>query len=143
MEGIQRPLELILARNLLSSISTAAFLVDAEGQVIFFNEGAGSLLGRSFEETGRMQAQEWTAMFGPFDAAGEPIPFENITLTQALRGNKPAHEKLHIRSAAGAHHEIEASAFPIVGAEGFQGAIVIFWRVGGDNGNGEPSGAQG
>ena len=41
MEG-QRPLELILARNLLASLSTPALLTDAEGTVVFYNEAAGS-----------------------------------------------------------------------------------------------------
>ena len=34
MPEAQKPLELILARNLLSSISTPAFLVDAEGTLV-------------------------------------------------------------------------------------------------------------
>ena len=42
MAQAQKPLELILARNLLSSISTPAFLVDAEGTLVFFNEAGGS-----------------------------------------------------------------------------------------------------
>src|SRR5919108_109224 len=49
----QRPLELILARNLLSSLSTPAFLVDEAGVLVFYNDAAGVLLGRRFEEAGR------------------------------------------------------------------------------------------
>ena len=41
----QKPLELILARNLLSSISTPAFLVSDHGTLMFYNEAAGALLG--------------------------------------------------------------------------------------------------
>jgi PAS domain-containing protein len=125
----QRPIELILARNLLSSISTAAFLVDREGEIVFFNEGAGELLGRRFEETGALPVDQWTKMFGPFDADGNPLPFDQIDLTQALRGNKPAHSTFHIKSASGAHHEIAASGLPIVGGDGFHGAIVVFWST--------------
>ncbi len=43
--SVQKPLELILARNLLSSISTPAFLVGEDGALLFYNEGAGALLG--------------------------------------------------------------------------------------------------
>jgi PAS domain-containing protein len=125
----QRPIELILARNLLSSISTAAFLVDHGGEIIFFNEGAGELLGRRFEETGALSVEKWTKMFGPFDAEGEPMAFNEIELTQALRGNNPAHSTFHIKSAAGTHHEIAASGFPIVGSDGFHGAIIVFWPI--------------
>ena len=44
----QKPLELILARNLLTSISTPAFLLDADAAVVFYNEAAAAVLGRSF-----------------------------------------------------------------------------------------------
>lgn len=122
-----RPLELILARNLLSSLSTPAFLIDGAGEVVFYNDGASALLGRRFEDGGPMPAHEWTAQFGPFDDAGAPIPFQELELTQALRGNRPAHARFVIRSLAGALHPIEASAIPIVGVGGFQGALVVFW----------------
>ena len=56
METPQKPLELILARNLLTSISTPAFLVDGEGTLVFYNEAAAAVLGRSFEEAGQMSA---------------------------------------------------------------------------------------
>ncbi len=45
MEGGGRPLELILARNLLASLSTPAFLVDEDGVVVFYNDAAAALLG--------------------------------------------------------------------------------------------------
>ena len=32
------PLELILARNLVSILSLAAFVVDTDGEIVFFNE---------------------------------------------------------------------------------------------------------
>ena len=67
----QKPLELILARNLLTSISTPAFLLDDEAAVVFYNEAAAALLGRSFEEAGRMTAEQWTEAFGPFDDDGD------------------------------------------------------------------------
>ena len=71
----QKPLELILARNLLSSISTPAFLVDAEGTLVFFNEAAGGRwsVGAS-RRPARWRPREWGEAFGPFDAAGDPIP---------------------------------------------------------------------
>jgi PAS domain-containing protein len=129
VEG-QQAIELILARNLLSSISTAAFLVDTDGVLVFFNEAAGALLGRRFEETGKMSAQEWGAAFGPFDDAGAPIPFEELPLTVALRHGRPAHAAHCIHSTGGDRHEIEVSALPLVSTDGgFRGALAIFWPI--------------
>jgi PAS domain-containing protein len=134
MEASQRPLELILARNLLTAISTPAFLVDESAQLLFYNEAAGALLGTSFEEAGRMSAEEWTARFGPFDSDGRPAPLEELETTKALRDGRPAHAKLEIRLADGEVHAIEASALPISGArhDGRSGAIVFFWPESGE-----------
>ena len=125
----QKPLELILARNLLSSISTPAFLVGDEGMLLFYNEAAGALVGRRFEETGTMTANEWTTAFGPFDADDQPIPYDEVPMTQALRSGSPSHDKFRIRVATGEHQDIAASAIPIIGTDGASGAIVIFWPL--------------
>ena len=125
----QRPIELILARNLLSSLSTPAFLASGPGEIIFYNDAAGRILGKRFEETGKMSPQDWTNTFGPFAEDGEPIPLEQQPLTIALRANRPGHAVYRIRSVSGDERKIEASALPIVGVDGFQGAMVFFWPV--------------
>jgi PAS domain-containing protein len=127
--SVQKPLELILARNLLSSISTPAFLVGEQGALLFYNEAAGALLGRRFEETGVMPAPAWTREFGPFDADEQPISYDQLPATAALRENRPYHGNFRICAAGGSHQDIAASAIPIVGPGGSSGAIVIFWPV--------------
>ena len=128
----QKPIELILARNLMSSLSTPAFLVDEGGILVFYNEAAGSLLGKRYEELGKVGPEEWGSLFGPFDEAGDPLPYDELPLVVSIRQGRPAHATFRIRSADGADHAIEASAFPILTAHGSQGAIAIFWPVGDD-----------
>ena len=124
----QKPLELILARNLLTSISTPAFLVDQNAALVFYNEAAGALLGRSFEDVGRMSPEEWTATYGPFDANGDPLELDELPTTRAVRDGRPAHAVFTIRSANGDKRDIESSAFPIVASEeGSSGAMIFFW----------------
>ena len=132
MGAQQKPLELILARNLLASLSTPAFLVDEAGMLVFYNDAAGSVLGKRFEETGAMTAAEWTAEFGPFDAAGAPIPIEDNPVTRALRAGRPAYSRQKIQSVDGVEHDIEVTAFPIEATGGVRGAIVVFWPFGED-----------
>jgi PAS domain-containing protein len=132
----QKPLELILARNLLTNLSTPAFLVDDEAAVVFYNEAAAAMLGRSFEDAGRMTADQWTASFGPFDSDGTPIEVDRIAVTEAIRDGRPAHGSFSIRAANGELAEVEASAFPIVTSEnGSSGAMILFWP----RANGGPS----
>jgi PAS domain-containing protein len=134
MEASARPLELILARNLLASLSTPSFLVDAEGEIAFYNEAAGELLGRRYEDSGPLPAAEWTRRFGPTDDGGEPIPFDRLRLTRSLVRNRPAHDRFSVRTIDGAERPIVASALPIVGTGGYRGAIVIFWPAEGEDG---------
>jgi PAS domain-containing protein len=126
----QRPLSLILARNLLSSISTPGFLVDADGTLLFYNDAAGALFGRRFEETGKLSPERWNAEFGPFDASGEPIPWDKLPLTLALRADRAAHLQVHVRSGDGGLVAVEISALPIVSEGGFHGALCVFWPSG-------------
>ncbi len=134
MESSQKPLELILARNLITSISTPAFLVDEAGTLVFYNEAAAALLGMSFEEAGKMHADQWGEQFGPFDGEGKRIPLEELPLTIALREGRPAHSKFRIRSASGVSHDIEVSAMPISASAGPSGAMAIFWPRDNDKG---------
>ena len=124
-----QPLELILARNLMSSISTPSVLVDTDGVLLFYNDAAAAMLGQRFEEAGRMPWQEWGERFGPFDDAGAPIPFEELPLTIALREGRPAHHHVTISVHSGERYPVEVSAMPLVSTEGgFRGAIAFFWR---------------
>lgn len=134
-EATQKPLELILARNLIAALSTPAFLVDEGGLLVFYNEAAGALLGKRFEELGTVGPEEWGSLFGPFDEAGEPIPYDELPLVLAVRDDRPAHAEFEIRSVGGERRRIEASAFPIQTAHGTRGGIAVFWPTSG-NGTG-------
>lgn len=125
----QRPVELILARGLMSNLTTPAFLVDIEGTLAFFNEAAGELLGLRYEEAGPMDMREWATRFAPLADDGRPLTADELPLAVAVRDGRPRHLRLHLRSVLGDAHEIEVSAFPIVGHGGLQGAMAIFWDV--------------
>ena len=94
----QRPLELILARNLMAGLSTPAFLVDEDAVVVFYNEAAGALLGRRFEEAGPDATGGVEHRVRPDRPVGEPIDLEQLPLTIALRRGRPAHHRFRIQS---------------------------------------------
>jgi PAS domain-containing protein len=130
-----QPVELILARNLISGIHLAAFLIDPDGMLIFFNDAAGELVGRRFEEVGRLRREEWSSQFGPFDEFGKLMPTRDMPMTLALRQGLPAHDRFHINVRDEELVEVDVSALPLATAEGFEGAIVVFWR----SDSGEPA----
>lgn len=137
---VQKPLELILARNLMSSLSTPSFLVDEGGVLVFYNEAAGILLGKRFEELGTVPQREWGALFGPFDGDGEPIPYDELPLVSAVRDGRPAHAEFTVRSSDGAEHRVAASAFPILTAHGSRGALAMLWPSDGKTGGAHANG---
>jgi len=115
----QQPLDLILARNLMSVLETPSFLVDDGGVIVFFNEAAGTMLGKRFEETGRMPRGQWNEI-GPVDASGELIDSAELPLSIALRDVRTDQEGVV---------EVETSAVPLVSGGDFHGALVLFWPV--------------
>ena len=125
----QKPLELIQARNLITSLSTPTLLVNRDGDVIFYNDAAGGLLGQRYEETGTLSAQDWVRAFGPFDEDGEPLPVDRQPLTGALRRGRAGHALYRIKTVAGAEYEIEVSGVPLVVGDGFRGAMIFFWAT--------------
>ncbi len=126
MADTQQPLDLILARNLMSVLETPSFLVDDSGVLVFFNEAAGEMLGQRFEETGRLARDRWSAI-GPVDGDGNALNAEPLTV--ALREGRPSHGQFHIYTDQNRIVEVETSAVPLVSGGDFHGALVLFWPV--------------
>ena len=125
----QKNLILILAREFASKLATATFLTDAEGNLVFYNEAAEELLGRSFAEAGEVKAEDWGSMYTIEDLDGSPLPLERNPGGIALLERRPAHERLRITGLDGVPREIEATAFPLMATqEELVGMVAIFWE---------------
>ena len=99
----QQPIELILMRELADLLATPMFVVDGAGGLVFYNELAEELLGRRFEETGPMPAEEWSTIFGPLDTDGNPMAPADLPLVIALREGHAEHTRsTSVGSTAGA-----------------------------------------
>jgi PAS domain-containing protein len=124
------PIQIILARQLAGYLSVPVFLVDPKGNLLFYNEPAEVVLGRRFEETGAMCAEEWSAAFMPLDERGQAIPPTELPLRITLSKQRPAYRRLFIRGLDGLVREIEVASIPITGLQGeFLGAAALFWQL--------------
>src|SRR5215470_17260171 len=134
-DSMQRNLILILARDLTSRLANPAAVVDAEGTLVYFNEAAEPVLGRTYAEAGELRAREWAAAMDPRDASGDPIPLEELPLGVAFREGRPTHRALRITGGDGVVRHVESTAIPLCPREGLiLGAVALFWerhRVGG------------
>lgn len=126
----QKEIELILARQLASYLVMPIFLVDPQGNLIYYNEPAEEILGRRFEETGEMPVEEWSTLYQPEDETGKPLAPESLPLVVALTQHAPAHRTMWIQGLDGVRRRIEITAFPLNGqAERYLGALAIFWEI--------------
>lgn len=124
-----RDLILILARDLTSRLATAAFVVDAAGTLVYFNEAAEPVLGASYAEAGELPAGGWATEWDPRDLDGTPVPLEDLPLGIAFREGRPAHKPLRIHGADGVTRDIEVTAFPLCARpDEILGAIAVFWE---------------
>lgn len=126
----QQPIELILLRHLASRLAIPVFIVDPNGDMIYFNEAAEGVLGRRYDEIRTMPFEEWTTAFLP-RAESSPLSGDDLPLAVAVRERKPDHREIDITDAEGNPRRIGVSAFPIEGSDGtLAGAVAMFWEVG-------------
>lgn len=126
---MQQSLVLILARDLADKLASAMFLVDAEGTLVYFNDSAAEILGKTFAEAGHMPLDRWSKDFKPTDSDGRPLEEDEVPLVIALRERRPTHRSLRIRGGDGVEREIAVTALPLFARrDDFVGAAAIFWE---------------
>jgi len=124
------PIQIILLRQLAGYLSIPLFLVDPNGDLLFYNEPAEAILGRRFDETGAMSADAWSSAFIPEDHGGNPIPPENRPLIISITKRRPAYQRFFIRGLDGVVRHVEVASIPVIGLQGdFLGAAALFWEV--------------
>jgi PAS domain-containing protein len=129
-EQRQKHLVLILAREFASNLATPTLIADERGWLLFYNEAAEAIVGRTFAETGEMPLEEWTAQFSPRTVdSDEPLPLERRPPGIALRERRAAHERYRVTGADGIEREVAVTAFPLFAhADELVGIVTIFWR---------------
>lgn len=121
-------IELILSRQLAEGLSTAIFIVDPEGNLLFYNQPAEKILGKKFEDTGEMPVAVWSTIFKPLDDDGNSLPPEDLPLVKTLTTKTPAHGSFWIESLKGEKHKIMVTSYPLTArGKRFLGAVAIFW----------------
>lgn len=126
----QQPIEMILLHLWASYIAIPMWVVDVEGNLVYYNEPAEQLLGRRFDEAGEINANELAEIFVTTDFDGEPLSAKEIPLVLALSERLPAHRQLRFRGFDGLWHDIEVAALPIEGQGGrLLGALAAFWEM--------------
>ena len=121
-------LVLILAREFASNLATPMLIADDRGFLVFYNEAAEAIVGRSFAESGEMPLEEWTATFSRRVPASEADGADRRPTQIASLERRPAHEQVQIMSPDGTERTLAVTAFPLFAhADEFVGIVAIFW----------------
>jgi PAS domain-containing protein len=129
--GASKPLPLILARELAANLATPMFLLDMRGMLVYFNDAAAILIGKSFAELGEIPAGEFGAVLELATLTGEPVRRRDSPAGIAFFEQRPAHESLLATAYDGIRRRVEATAYPLFGATGqMHGVVSVFWEIG-------------
>jgi len=121
---------LILAREFAAELAVPVLVSDADGRLVYFNEAAEEVLGRSFAESGELPASEWASIFTVRDEDGEPVELNDMPAGVALFEQRPAHGTLQIVALDEVRRRIEVTAIPLLASRGEPiGVMAIFWPV--------------
>ena len=124
-----KDLVLILAREFASNLAAPIYIADADGTLVYFNEAAERIGGRSFAEAGEMSIRQWAELLRPRSIDGKPLQREEMPGGIAFKERRPAHARLRIAGLDGVEREIATTAFPLFGPDGaFNGIMVTFWE---------------
>jgi PAS domain-containing protein len=128
-DGGPKSLVLVLAREFASNLATPIYIADDEGTLVYFNEPAERIGGRSYAEAGEMSIRQWASLLRPRRVDGAPLEREQMPGGIAFNQRRPAHARLLITGLDGVEREIATTAFPLFSQEGtFDGIMVIFWE---------------
>jgi PAS domain-containing protein len=130
-----KPLPLILARELASNLATPMFLLDASGMLVFYNDAAALLLGKSFAEQGEIPASEFGALLHLARPDGAPLRRRDTPSGVAFFLHRPAHDTLYATAYDGVRRLVDNTAYPLFGTGGeMHGVVSVFWeRTGGED----------
>lgn len=123
-------LQLILAREFAANLATPMFLIDAQGTLVFFNEAAELLLGKTHGEVGPIGALEFGAMLELAELDGTPLRRRDSPAGVAFFRRQPAHRTVLATALDGTRRPFEVTAYPLFGRVGeMHGVLTVFWEA--------------
>jgi PAS domain-containing protein len=130
VERTQPDLVLIVARSFATKLATPTLIIDARGDLVYFNDAAAEVLGSSYLDVGALDASRWQELFQPRTLDEEPLAAEQTPGGVALRERRPVHDSFAFRGLDGREREVTVTAFPLFShPDEVVGAVSIFWEL--------------
>jgi PAS domain-containing protein len=130
MERTQPDLVLIVARSFATKLATPTLIIDANGDLVYFNDAAAEVLGRSYVDIGELQASHWQELFQPRTLDEEPLTPAQTPGGIALLERRPVHDSFAFQGLDGREREITVTALPLFShPDEVVGVMSIFWEI--------------
>jgi PAS domain-containing protein len=130
VERKQPDLVLIVARSFATKLATPTVIIDARGDLVFFNDAAAEVLGTSYLEVGELRVSHWQELFQPRTLDEEPMTAAETPGGVALLERRPVHDSFMVRGLDGREREITVTAFPLFSRpDEVVGSMSIFWEL--------------
>lgn len=120
----RRSLELILARSLSENLAVPCFVVNAQGAVVWFNEAAERLTGRSAPDTPELSAAELAGVLDAREPDGDPLDPEALPQFEALSRRTPTTKSLQVAGADGTVW-LDTAALPLLTPDGSAVGVLL------------------
>jgi PAS domain S-box-containing protein len=125
-----RPLPLILARELASNVATPFIVLDKDGTLLFFNERAEQIIGSTAAELGELTEEEWRVLLHVERLDGTPVPSELTPSSIARRECRPVLDTLVYTRNDGHSMKLVVMAVPLLAhADDLAGVFLVFWET--------------
>jgi PAS domain-containing protein len=137
-----RSLPLILARELATNLSTPMFLLDALGTLVFYNEAAERLIGRTFAEMGEIPGLEFGDLLDLREVDDAPMRRRDSPAGVAFFQRRPAHKLVRCSCFDGVTRGPGDRVSLVGAADELHGVVTVFWQRGSNHapaGDAEPS----
>jgi hypothetical protein len=129
VERKQPDLVLIVARSFATKLATPTVIIDARGDLVFFNDAAAEVLGSSYLEVGELRVSHWQELFQPRTLDERPMTAAETPGGVALLERRPVHDSFMVRGLDGREREITVTSFPLFShPDEVVGSMSIFWE---------------
>lgn len=126
----QHPVEIILLRQAASYLTMPIWITNHAGDLIYYNDPAGDMVGLPFDEMGPMPVDQLQSTFKVSDLEGNPISNDEIPTVKPLITHRPARGKIRFLAFDRVWRDIEVWATPLEAQSGrFVGVLATFWEL--------------
>lgn len=130
MDRKQPDLVLIVARSFATKLATPTLIIDANGDLVYFNDAAADVLGSTYLDIGALDASRWQELFQPRTLDEEPLTAAETPGGVALLERRPVNNSFAFRGLDGREREVTVTAFPLFShPDEVVGAMSIFWEI--------------